>query len=122
MTAGLKMLQILNANKMIYKQLEHRSAQLERGIRNNLNKLGLGYTFNRVGSMYTLFFTSKPVTDYESAKACDTAKFSIYFNSMLEKGIYLPPSQYESAFISTAHSERIIEKTIKANYKSLLRQ
>jgi glutamate-1-semialdehyde 2,1-aminomutase len=121
MTAGLKMLQILHANKMIYKQLEQRSTQLEEGIRDNLNKLGLGYTFNRVGSIFTLFFTSKPVIEYDSAKVSDTAKFSIYFNSMLEKGIYLPPSQFESAFISTAHSERIIEKTIKVNYKALQR-
>jgi glutamate-1-semialdehyde 2,1-aminomutase len=119
MAAGLKMLQILNANKMIYKQLEQRAAQLEEGIRNNLNKLGLGYTFNRVGSMYTLFFTSKPVVDYDSAKTSDTRKFSLYFNSMLEKGIYLPASQFESAFISTAHSEKIIERTIKINYKSM---
>jgi glutamate-1-semialdehyde 2,1-aminomutase len=119
MAAGLTMLRILHANKMIYKQLEQRSAQLEKGIRDNLNKLGLEHTFNRVGSMCTLFFTSKPVTDYDSAKTSDTAKFSIYFNSMLEQGIYLPPSQFEAAFISTAHSEKIIEKTIKANYKAL---
>jgi glutamate-1-semialdehyde 2,1-aminomutase len=121
MAAGLTILRILHANKMIYKQLEQRSAQLEEGIRDNLNKLGLGHTFNRVGSMCTLFFTSKPVTDYDSAKTSDTAKFSLYFNSMLEQGIYLPPSQFEAAFISTAHSEKIIEKTIKANYKALQR-
>jgi glutamate-1-semialdehyde 2,1-aminomutase len=119
MAAGLTMLRILHANKMIYKQLEQRSAQLEEGIRCNLNKLGLEHSFNRVGSMCTLFFTSKPVTDYDSAKTSDTAKFSTYFNSMLEQGIYLPPSQFEAAFISTAHSEKIIEKTIKANYKAL---
>ncbi len=119
MAAGFTMLQILHANKMIYKQLEQRSAQLEEGIRDNLNKLGLKHTFNRVGSMCTLFFTSKPVSDYNSAKTSDTAKFSLYFNLMLEQGIYLPPSQFEAAFISTAHSERIIEKTIKANYKAL---
>jgi glutamate-1-semialdehyde 2,1-aminomutase len=119
MAAGLTMLNILHANKMIYKKLEQRSLQLEEGIRDNLNKLGLGYTFNRVGSMGTLFFTSKPVTDFDSAKTSDTTKFSAYFNSMLEQGIYLPPSQFESAFISTAHSEKIIEKTIRANYKAL---
>jgi glutamate-1-semialdehyde 2,1-aminomutase len=119
MAAGLTMLRILHANKMIYKQLEQRSAQLEEGIRDNLNKLGLEHTFNRVGSMCTLFFTSKPVTDYDSAKTSDIAKFSLYFNSMLEQGIYLPPSQFEAAFLSTAHSERIIEKTIKASYKAL---
>ncbi|MGA3288053.1 MAG: glutamate-1-semialdehyde 2,1-aminomutase [Bacteroidota bacterium] len=121
MAAGLTMLRILHANKMIYKQLEQRSAQLEEGIRDNLNKLGLGHTFNRVGSMYTLFFTSKPVTDYDSAKTSDTAKFSKYFNAMLEQGIYLPPSQFEVAFISTAHTERLVEKTIKASYKALQR-
>jgi glutamate-1-semialdehyde 2,1-aminomutase len=121
MAAGLTMLRILHSNKMIYKQLEQRSAQLEEGIRGNLNKLGLEYTFNRAGSMCTLFFTSKPVTDYDSAKTCDPAKFSLYFNSMLEQGIYLPPSQFEAAFLSTAHSERIIEKTIKASYKALQR-
>ena len=119
MTAGFTLLRILHANKMIYKQLEQRSLQLEEGIRENLSKLGLGYTFNRVGSMFTLFFTSKPVTDYDSAKTSDTAKFSAYFNSMLEQGISLPPSQFEAAFISTAHSERIIRKTIKASYKAL---
>ncbi|MBN1397849.1 MAG: glutamate-1-semialdehyde 2,1-aminomutase [Bacteroidetes bacterium] len=118
-TAGLRTLQILNSNKMIYKQLEQRSACLEEGMRDSMNKLGLGYTFNRIGSMFTLFFTSKPVTDYKSAKSSDLAKFSAYFNSMLEKGIYLPPSQFESSFISTAHSDKIIEKTIKANFRAL---
>jgi glutamate-1-semialdehyde 2,1-aminomutase len=121
MAAGFTMLRILLANKMIYKQLEQRSAQLEEGLKGNLQKLGLGYTVNRVGSMFTLFFTSKPVADYESAKTSDTAKFSAYFNAMLEQGIYLPPSQFESAFISTAHTERIIEKTIKASFKALQR-
>jgi glutamate-1-semialdehyde 2,1-aminomutase len=119
MAAGFTMLSILHSNKMIYKQLEQRSAQLEEGLRENLQKLGLGYTLNRVGSMFTLFFTSKTVTDYDSATTSDTSKFSTYFNAMLEQGIYLPPSQFESAFISTAHTERIIKKTIKANYKAL---
>jgi len=121
MAAGFTMLRILLANKMIYKQLEQRSAQLEDGLKENLQKLGLGYTVNRVGSMFTLFFTSKPVTDYETAKTSDTTKFSAYFNAMLEQGIYLPPSQFESVFISTAHTERIIEKTMKASYKALQR-
>ena len=121
MAAGFTMLRILHANKMIYKRLEQLSAQLEEGFRENLQKLGLGYTFNRVGSMFTLFFTSRPITDYESAKTSDIVKFSSYFNAMLEQGIYLPPSQFETSFISTAHTERIIEKTIKASYKALQR-
>jgi len=85
MAAGFTMLRILHANKMIYKQLEQRSAQLEEGLRENLQKLGLGYTFNRIGSMFTLFFTSRSVIDYESAKTSDTAKFSTFFNAMLEQ-------------------------------------
>ncbi|MGD1046454.1 MAG: glutamate-1-semialdehyde 2,1-aminomutase [Bacteroidota bacterium] len=119
MAAGFTMLRILHANKMIYKQLEQRSAQLEEGLQENLQKLGLGYTINRIGSMFTLFFTSRPVTDYDTAKTSDTAKFSTYFNAMLEQGIYLPPSQFEAAFISTAHTERLVKKTIKASYKAL---
>ena len=119
MAAGFTMLSILNTNKMIYKQLEQRSSQLEEGFRENLQKLGLGYALNRVGSMFTLFFTSKTVNDYDSAAASDTGKFSTYFNAMLEQGIYLPPSQFETVFVSTAHTEKIIEKTIKANYKAL---
>lgn len=119
MAAGYAALRILGTNRMIYKHLEQRSAQLEEGIRNNLQRLGLGYTFNRVGSMFTLFFTSQPVTDLDSAKTADTEKFSKYFNSMLEHGIYLPPSQFEAAFISTAHSERIVKKTVEANYRAL---
>jgi glutamate-1-semialdehyde 2,1-aminomutase len=99
--------------------LEERSAQLEDGFRENLQELGLPFVINRVGSMFTLFFTDRPVTGYQSAKTADTAKFSRYFNAMLEQGIYLPPSQFEAAFISTAHTERLIEKTIKANYKAL---
>lgn len=121
MSAGLTLLRILHANKMIYKQLEKRSAQLEEGIRDSLGKLGLKYTLNRVGSVWTLFFTSKPVIDYESAKMSDTSKFSKYFKKMLEMGIYLPPSQYETAFVSTAHTEKIIDKTIKACFNALQR-
>jgi glutamate-1-semialdehyde 2,1-aminomutase len=119
MAAGISMLKILSAHKLLYQRLEERSAQLEEGFRENLQELGLPFVVNRVGSMFTLFFTNQPVTDYYSAKRSDTTKFSRYFNAMLEQGIYLPPSQFEAAFISTAHTERIIEKTIKANYKAL---
>ena len=121
MAAGFTMLRILHANKMIYKQLEQRSSQLEEGLRENHTKVRARLHTQRIGSMFTLFFTSKSVTDYESAKTSDTSKFSTYFNSMIEQKIYLPPSQFEAAFISTAHTERIIEKTIKASYKALQR-
>ena len=119
MAAGFQMLKILYSNTMIYKRLEQCSAQLEEGIRENLRRLGLAYSVNRVGSMFTLFFTEKKIVDYNTAKKADTEKFGKYFNSMLEQGFYLPPSQFEAAFISTAHTEQIIKKTIAANYKAL---
>ena len=113
------MLSILSRQRSIYRTIEERSSYLEGGIRGNLKKLGIGYRFNRVGSMFTLFFTTKEVFDYETSKTSDTKKYSVYFNEMLRRGIYLPPSQFEAAFVSSAHGEREIEKTIKANYAAL---
>jgi glutamate-1-semialdehyde 2,1-aminomutase len=113
------MLTILSKRKTLYRELERRSASLEEGIRENLKKLGLNLTFNRVGSMFTLFFTEQDVTDYPSAKSSDTNRFARYFNAMLEERIYLPPSQFESAFLSTSHSVPDIEKTITANLQAL---
>ncbi len=69
---------------------------------------------NRVGSMLTWFFTDVPVSDFDSAKRSDTAKFSRFFNLMLERGIYLPPSQFEALFVSAAHSENDIDATVAA--------
>jgi glutamate-1-semialdehyde 2,1-aminomutase len=120
MAAGYEMLTLLSSKqKTIYAALEKRSQQLEEGIRNNVQRLGLGYQCNRVGSMFTLFFTEREVIDYESASTSDTKKFAIYFREMLTRGVYLPPSQYEAAFISSSHSTINIEKTIAANYFSL---
>ena len=119
MSAGLVMLRTLSGSKSIYKQLEQQSALLERGIRRNIKSLGLDLTFNRVGSMFTLFFTKTNVVDYDSAKQSDTKRFSIYFNEMLNRGIYLPPSQFEAAFISASHSVTDINKTIAANLEAL---
>ncbi|MBI4809936.1 MAG: aminotransferase class III-fold pyridoxal phosphate-dependent enzyme, partial [Ignavibacteriales bacterium] len=119
MAAGYEMLSILSKNRYIYKILEQRTRHLEEGFNHNLNELGLNYQINRVGSMFTLFFTEQKVKDYNSAKTSDTKKFGRYFREMLEKGIYLPPSQFEAAFLSSEHSEADIEKTIKANYYSL---
>ena len=119
MAAGIAMLTYLSRNASVYKTLESRSKKFESGIRSNLDKLGLGYTMNRVGSMFTLFFTEQKVVDYDTAKTSDTKKFGKYFGKMLEQGIYLPPSQFEAAFISTAHSAKDIDTTIKANYEAL---
>jgi glutamate-1-semialdehyde 2,1-aminomutase len=85
----------------------------------NLEKLKLRYTMNRVGSMMSFFFTEQNVRDYASATTSDTALFTRYFNEMLGNGIYLAPSQFETSFLSTAHSQADVEKTVEAHYNSL---
>lgn len=114
MAAGYEMLSIISQDKTVYKILEERSAQLENGMRETLKKFSLNYRINRVGSMFTLFFTDKDVIDYDSAKTSDTKKFALFFNEMLKSGIYLAPSQFEAAFVSSAHTEEDIEKTNRA--------
>ncbi len=76
-----------------------------------------GVTVNRVGSMFTLFFTGGPVTDYESAKRSNTKRFAEFFHFMLDHGIYLAPSQFEAGFVSVAHTEADIERTVAAARK-----
>ena len=105
--AGLAMLRYLAEFPDVYEQLEERSAALAAAA-------PPGITVNRVGSMFTFFFTDQPVTDYESAKRSDTARFAKFFRLMLERGIYLAPSQFEAAFVSAAHHEADIERTIQA--------
>ena len=73
-----------------------------------------GITVNRVGSMFTFFFTPEPVTDWESAKRADTGRFGQFFHWMLDRGIYLAPSQFEAGFLSAAHSEQDIARTVEA--------
>lgn len=119
MAAGYAMLSTLSKNRSFYARLEKKSRQLEEGIRGNLRSLGLELTLNRVGSMFTFFFTGQAVTDYTSAAKAERAKFADYFRGMLSRGIYLPPSQFEAAFLSSAHSDRDIEKTIAANLQAL---
>ncbi|HZT30525.1 MAG TPA: glutamate-1-semialdehyde 2,1-aminomutase [Bryobacteraceae bacterium] len=105
--AGLAMLRHLKAHPEIYTQLEERGAALQAAVPKDI-------TVNRVGSMFTFFFTGGPVTDYESAKRSDTARFGRFFRKMLERGIYLPPSQFEAAFLSAAHTEEDIRRTVDA--------
>ncbi len=102
-----------------YERLEATAQKLEEGIKESLKKLGLPYRINRAGSMLTLFFTEKEVVDFQSALTSDTEKFATFWQKMLEKGIYLPPSQFEAWFVSLAHGEKEIEKTIKAVYEAL---
>jgi glutamate-1-semialdehyde 2,1-aminomutase len=115
MAAGLTMLHHLNDHPEVYTQLEATGNQIVGGIRSILDKLNLNYQINHVGSMYSLFFTETPVVDFETAKTSDTAKFGKYFHGMLDKGIYLAPSQYEALFLSTALSQENIAEVLAAN-------
>ncbi len=119
MIAGYETLRIIDETPDFYAKLEEKSAYLENGILNVLKEKGLNYTINRVGSMFTLFFTDAEVVDFDTAKTSDTAKFTEYFNSMLENGVYLPPSQFEANFVSIAHSMEDLDKTIEATSRSL---
>jgi glutamate-1-semialdehyde 2,1-aminomutase len=109
--AGLAMLRHLEAHPEIYDQLETRAARLCAAVPE-------GVTVNRVGSMFTMFFTEKPVTNWDSAKVADTAKFGRFFRAMLDRGVYLAPSQFEAAFLSAAHTEADIDRTIEAAKES----
>jgi glutamate-1-semialdehyde 2,1-aminomutase len=104
-SAGLAMLRYLKAHPEVYDHIEKLGAQLTANA-------PAGLTVNRVGSMFTFFFTDQPVTDWESAKKADTAKFRQYFHHMLDNGIYMAPSQFEAGFISAAHTEADIAQTV----------
>ncbi len=119
MAAGLAMLRSLQAQPTIYSRLDNTTRKIVTGLREILDRKGLPYTINQIGSMYSLFFTDKQVTDFDTAKTCDTKKFASYFRSMLENGVYLAPSQFESLFISTAIEEAEIGKILEASEKSL---
>lgn len=119
MTAGFETLKAIYTDEDFYTDLEESCEYLYDGIRKNLQELGVNYTLNTCGSMFTLFFTDQEVVDFDSAKTSDTDKFAKYFNAMLEAGIYLPPSQFEACFISAAHNKQDFDKTIKANREAL---
>jgi len=110
-SAGLATLKLLKRQKP-YDRLERLTKLLCRQISETLEKTGIEHTINNVGSMFTLFFNPGPVTDYDSALKSDTKKFAKYFRGMLKAGVYLPPSQFESCFLSTEHTERRIEQTV----------
>ncbi len=106
-SAGVAMLRYLIAHPEVYGVVEERTARL-------CAAAPAGVTVNRVGSMFTWFFTPSPVTDYETAKRSATDRFRAFFHWMLERGVYLAPSQFEAGFVSAAHSEQDIERTIDA--------
>jgi glutamate-1-semialdehyde 2,1-aminomutase len=115
MAAGIATLKRLQEKKAdIYPQLEAFSAKLVEGIAAAAKESDVPLTFNRAGSMFTWFFTADQVTDWDSASKADTKAFGKFFRNMLDAGVYLPPSQFEAAFLGTAHSEEDILKTIAA--------
>ena len=115
MAAGCAMLKQLRDRKAeIYPQLEKLSAQLVEGVSAAAKDAGVSLCANRVGSMFTWFFQKGPVTDWDSASKSNTEAFGKFFRAMLDAGVYLPPSQYEAAFLGTTHTEEDIKKTIDA--------
>jgi glutamate-1-semialdehyde 2,1-aminomutase len=119
MAAGIATLHELKTRPAIYAQLEQRSATLVDGVLAVAKKKGIALTANRVGSMFTWFFQSGQVSDWDTAAKSDAQAFGKFHRAMLEQGIYLPPSQYEAMFMSTAHSEDDIQRTIAAAAQSL---
>ena len=113
MRAGIETLAILDEPGS-YDRLESTSAQLERGLREAAAAAGAATRINRVGSMMTAFFNRGDVTDYKTAAASDTKQYAAYFHAMLDRGIYLAPSQFEAAFVSLAHGEEEIRTTTEA--------
>jgi glutamate-1-semialdehyde 2,1-aminomutase len=110
-SAGLAMLRYIQANPGIYRQFDSMTAALA-------SAAPRGVTVNRVGSMMTWFFTPAPVTDYDTAKHSETSRIKRFFHAMIERGIYLPPSQFEALFVSAVHSDEDIARTIKAARES----
>jgi len=113
MTAGIETLKLLKEDGF-YQKLEQKSAFVAEGIAKAAKDAGVPIYSTRVGSMFCAFFSKNPVYDWDSAAACDTVAFGNYFRAMLEEGIYLAPSQFETAFVSISHTEQDLEQTIAA--------
>ena len=118
MAAGIATLKRLN-DKKIYDDLEEAAAFVEEGIKRAVQKTGIEAVFQRVGSMATLFFSKNPVKNYSEAKECDRKRFAKFFWAMAQRGVYLPPSQYESWFFSTALKRDHLKKIVKSAGESL---
>ncbi|MBI3593197.1 MAG: glutamate-1-semialdehyde 2,1-aminomutase [Nitrospirae bacterium] len=118
MTAGIETLKILS-KKGMYEKLEKTMQRLEEGLKDASKKAGVRTRFYRAGTMFCTYFTDKDVVDYATAKTSNTEKFSMFFRGMLNSGISLAPSQFEAGFISLAHTEADIDKTVSVAYKTL---
>lgn len=118
MTAGIETLKVL-AKKETYIRLEERMSHLEEGLKDAAKRAKVKIRFYRAGTMFCTYFTDKEVIDYKTAKSSDTDRFSRFFRYMLDGGINIAPSQFEAGFISLAHTERDIDKTIEVAYEAL---
>jgi glutamate-1-semialdehyde 2,1-aminomutase len=118
-TAGLAMLGIIQSNPQVYQRLESKGKRLAEAIRQQIDSLQIKASVNQIGSMFTLFFTDKKVENFNDAKTSDLIKFGQYFRGMLNRGIYLPPSQFESWFLSDSIGEVELEKIISASWDTL---
>ncbi|MGA2980545.1 MAG: glutamate-1-semialdehyde 2,1-aminomutase [Terriglobales bacterium] len=114
MAAGYATLSYLREHKDVYTKLDKLAAGVVAGVASAAKDAGVTMCHNRVGSMFTWFFAAGPVTDWTSAAKCDTEAFGRFFRAMLESGIYIPPSQFEAAFLGAAHTERDVQQTIAA--------
>jgi glutamate-1-semialdehyde 2,1-aminomutase len=114
MAAGYAQLRYLKEHRDLYAKLDQLSGELVAGVASAAKAAGVRMTHNRVGSMFTWFFTPGPVTDWDSASKSDTEAFGRFFRNLLDAGVYLPPSQYEAAFLGAAHTEEDVKKTVTA--------
>jgi glutamate-1-semialdehyde 2,1-aminomutase len=117
--AGLATLKILRGRKGFYSELEQKCVKLIKGLETVAGDLGLKVQVNRVGSMFQMFLTGEPVTDYASAKKADNKKFMVMHAKLLGRGVFIPPSQYETCFISAAHTSDDVEKTVESFRRAL---
>jgi len=120
MAAGIETLKLLR-EPGVYQRVEERATHLARGIREAAGEAGIPIFLSRVGSMLAIFFTAQEVIDYDTARSSDLKVYASYFNEMLRKGVYLPPSQFEAQFLSLAHGDDEIEATIAAARQAFLK-
>ena len=118
-TAGIENLKILSRSNKIYKQLNLTTKALCEEIKEIAVRRNMSLNFSQLGSMFTLFFSKKKVTNYQEARKCNLKMFAHYFRVMLSEGIYLPPSQFETNFVSMAHTKGDVAKTLEAADKAL---
>jgi glutamate-1-semialdehyde 2,1-aminomutase len=119
MGAGLAMLQAIENDPEVFNRLEEKTAYLHKGLEGALHKAGIPFQINRFGSMISVHFTGDPVRDFESAAKGDNPEFKKYFHGMLDRGIYLPPSAFESYFLNDALSYEDLDKAVEAAFEAM---